>query len=133
MLHLIILVMTQYNQSFSCSISHTFLACPPQCRSLDHLEDTVDRISHRPLIDNHMYMLEIRVPLKQPRGSNEKQGLAISKREEQCPQSSQEIASKLTITMRFHRHDIPKWWSANVLPCRKLPCHLEKEKENESK
>jgi hypothetical protein len=78
-------------------------------------------------------MLEIHVPSKQPQGSDEKRGLAITQGQEECPESTQKIASTLTITVRLRRHDIPLWWHVNVLPCHKLHCHLEKGKENESK
>jgi hypothetical protein len=35
--------------------------------------------------------------------------------------------------MRLHGHIVLTWWHANVLPFRKLPCHLEKEKKSKSK
>jgi hypothetical protein len=41
-LHLIILLMSQDGQSFSCSILHTSLEWPPQYESLDYLVDKED-------------------------------------------------------------------------------------------
>jgi hypothetical protein len=61
-------------------------------------------------------MLKVRVLAKQPQDPNEKCGLAIPQRQEQCPQSPREVASMLTITMGLHRHGIPTWWCVNVLP-----------------
>jgi hypothetical protein len=80
MLHLIILLVIRDGQSFSCSISHTSLKCPPWCGSLDHLVDTVDTINRGLLVYDHTYVPKIRVPSKQPRGSDEERGLAISQR-----------------------------------------------------
>jgi hypothetical protein len=65
---------------------------------------------------------EIGVPSKQPRGFDK-----------ECPWSPWEIASTVTINVKLCGHDILLWWCANVLPCRKLPCDLEKEKDNKSK
>jgi hypothetical protein len=55
MLHLIILFMSQNNQSFSCSIFHTSLECPSRCRSLNHLVDAADTIGRGLLIYHHTY------------------------------------------------------------------------------
>jgi hypothetical protein len=101
----------------------------PQCRSLDHLVNAADMISRRPLIDDHMHMPKVRVPAKQPQGTNEKCGLAISKYQEQCPQSPWEVASTLTIAMGLHRHGIPTRRHANMHPRCQLPCHLEKRRK----
>jgi hypothetical protein len=78
MLHLIIHLMMQCDQSFSCSISHSSLKRPPQGGSLDHLADTMDTIDHRLLIYDHLYVLEIHVLSKQPWSSNEEWGIAIT-------------------------------------------------------
>jgi hypothetical protein len=55
-LDLVILVMMQCGQSFSCGISHSSFEGPPRGRSLDHLADMVDMISHRLLVYDHLYM-----------------------------------------------------------------------------
>jgi hypothetical protein len=129
MLHLFIRFMSQNSQSFSCNLSHAFLERPPRCGSLDHLVNAADMIGHRPPIDDHTHMPKVQVPMKQPRGADEKWGLAISQRQEQCPQSPQEVASTLTITMGLRRHIIPTRRCTDVLPRCQLPCHLEKEKK----
>jgi hypothetical protein len=129
MLRLIILLVSQDDQGSSCSISHTSLERPPRSDILDHLEDMADLIYCGPLIDDHTYMPQVRVPSKQPRGSNEKGGLAISQQQEQCSPSPRKIASKLTITMRLRGHGISTWCGANMLRCRKLPCRLEKRRK----
>jgi hypothetical protein len=64
--------------------------------------------------------------MKQPRGSDEEWGLAISQRQEHCLQSPREVARIRTIAMRLCRHSIPMRQRMNVLPCRELPCHLDK-------
>jgi hypothetical protein len=89
----------------------------------------MNMIGHRPLVDDHMHTPKVRVPVKQPQDADEKWGPAISQRQEQCPQSPQEVASTLTITMGLRRHGIPTRRCTNVLPCCQLPCHLEKEKK----
>jgi hypothetical protein len=67
--------------------------------------------------------------MKQPRDTNEKWGLTIPQRQEQCPQSPWEVASMLTIAMGLHRHGTTMRRRANVLPhCQLHPCHIEKEK-----
>jgi hypothetical protein len=48
---------------------------PLQCRSLDHLADLADTISHRPLVDCHMYTLNVWVSMRQPRCLDEERGL----------------------------------------------------------
>jgi hypothetical protein len=63
-------------QRFSGCLSHACLKHSSRCRCLDHLVNTVDTIGRRPLVDYHMYMPKVRVPMKQPRGSNEERGLA---------------------------------------------------------
>jgi hypothetical protein len=47
----------------------------------------------------------------------------------QCPQSPQEVASMLTIVVGLHSHSVPSRRCVNVLPYRKLPCHLEKKRK----
>jgi hypothetical protein len=84
-IHLIIFFMMQYGQSFLCSVLNSSLKRLPQSCSLDHLADTVDMISRRLLVDDHPHVPEICVPTKQPRGSDEKRGLAITQRQEECP------------------------------------------------
>jgi hypothetical protein len=129
MLHLFLRFMSQKHQSFSCSLSHASLKCPPRCGSLDHLADVANMIGRRPLIDDHMHMPKVRVPTKQPRGADEKWGLTISLHQEQCPQSPQEVTDTLTIAMGLRRHNIPRRGRANVLPRYQLPCHLEKRRK----
>jgi hypothetical protein len=130
MLHLFLRFMSQKHQSFSHSLSHASLECPPRCGSLDHVADAVNMISCRPLIDDHTHTPKVRVPTKQPWDTNEKWRLAIPQRQEQCPQSPRDVASMLTIAMGFCRHDIPTQWCANVLHrCQLHPCHLEKRKK----
>jgi hypothetical protein len=129
MLHLIILFMSQNDQSFSRSISHASLERPPWCGSLDHLVDAVNMIDHRPLVDDHMHIPQVQVPTKQPQGADEVWGLTKTQRQEQCPQSPREIASMLAITVRLRRHGIISWWCMNVLPRCQLPHHLEKRRK----
>jgi hypothetical protein len=129
MLHLFLHFVSQKRQSFSCSLSHASLKCPPRCGSLFHMSDAVNMIYHRSLIDDHMHTPKVQVPTKQPQGVDEMWGLTISQRQEQCPRSPQEVAITLTITMGLRRHSIPTRRRANVLPRCQLPCHLEKEKK----
>jgi hypothetical protein len=49
---------------------------PPRCKSLDHLVNVADMIGRRPLVDHHTYTPKVRVPTKQPQGSDEERGLA---------------------------------------------------------
>jgi hypothetical protein len=88
-------------------------------------------IGRRPLVYHHTYTTKVRVPTKQPWGSNEERGLAISQRQEQCPQSPRKVASILTITMGLRRHNIPMRQCTNVLPHCQLPRHLEKSRKQE--
>jgi hypothetical protein len=127
MLHLFLGFMSQKHQSFSCSLPHASLECPPRCGCLDHVANAANMIGCRPLIDDHNHMPKVQVLMKQPRDADEKWGLTISQRKEQCSQSPREVASMLTIAMGLHRHDIPMRRRANVLPCCQLPCHLERE------
>jgi hypothetical protein len=90
--------MMQYGQSFSCSVADSSLEHPSRGDALDHLADTVDTIHHRLLVDDHLHVPEIGVPTKQPQDFNETRGLAITQQSYQCPQ---EIASKLTISVRL--------------------------------
>jgi hypothetical protein len=76
MRHLHIRLMSLDSQSFTGCLSHAYLECPPQCRSLDHLADAVDTIGRRPLVDHHTYTLKVQVPTLQPQGSDEERGLA---------------------------------------------------------
>jgi hypothetical protein len=85
MLHLFICFMSRNSQSFSGSLSNDTLEDPPRCESLDHLADVVDMIDSRPLIDDYTHMPKVQVPTMQPRGADEKWGLAISQCQEQCP------------------------------------------------
>jgi hypothetical protein len=124
--------MSQKCQSFSCSLSHASLERPPQSDSHDHVADAVNMIGRRPFVDDHTHMPKVQVLAKQPRDVDEKWGLAISHRQEQCPQSPWEVASILTIPMGLHRHSVATRWCTNVLPRCQLPCHLEK-RRNESK
>jgi hypothetical protein len=78
MLHSFTRFMSQNSQSFSGCLSHACLKRPPQCGSLDHLVDEADMIGHWPLVDDHMHTPKVQVPTKQPQGSNEERGLAIS-------------------------------------------------------
>jgi hypothetical protein len=78
MLYLVIFFMMKYSQSFSCSISHSSLDRPPRGGSLNHLANMADMIGRRLVVYDHMYMPEIRVPSKQPQGSNEERGLTIT-------------------------------------------------------
>jgi hypothetical protein len=94
--------------------------------------NAVNMIGHSPHVDDRMHTSKVRVPMKQPQDADEKWGLAISQRQEHCPQSPQEVASTLTIDMGLRRQGIPTLWCANVLPRCQLPCHLEK-RRNESK
>jgi hypothetical protein len=80
MLHLVIFFVMQDGQSFSCSISYSSLKCPPQGGILDHLVDTADMINRRLLVYDHMHVPEICVSLKEPRGSDEERGFAITQR-----------------------------------------------------
>jgi hypothetical protein len=132
MLYLFLRFISQQRQSFSCSLSHASLEHPPRCGSLDHVADAANMIGRRPLVDDHTHTPKVRVPAKQPQDTDEKWGLAISQRQEQCPQSPQEIASIMTIAMGLCRHGIPMRQHVNVLPHCQLPCHLEK-RRNESK
>jgi hypothetical protein len=109
MLHLL-------RQSFSRSLSHASLEHPHRCGSLDHKADVANMIGRGPLIDDHTHTSKVRVPMKQPRDTDEKWGLSIPQRQEQCLQSPQEVASMLTIAMRLHRHSIPTRRCANMLP-----------------
>jgi hypothetical protein len=77
------------------------------------------------------HMPEAWVPMRQPRGSNEEQWLAISQRHGHCPQSSWEVANILTITMGLRRHNIPMRQCMNMLPCHQLPHHQEKRRKQE--
>jgi hypothetical protein len=77
--------MMQYDQSFSCSVSHSSLERPPRSGDLDHLAGAADTINRRLLIDDHSHVPKISVPTMQPRGSDEKLGLAITQRQEECP------------------------------------------------
>jgi hypothetical protein len=70
--------MTQYSQTFSCSVKESSLEYPPQSNNLDHLVDTADTISHRLLVYDHLHVPEIGVPMKQPWGFDEKRGLTIT-------------------------------------------------------
>jgi hypothetical protein len=116
--------------NFSSSLSHASLKCPPQRGRLDHMADAVNMIGCRPLIDVHTHTLKVRVSVKQRKDTDEKWGLAIPQRQEQCPQSPRKVVSTLTIAMGLRRHDNPMWWCTNVLPrCQLCPCHLEKEKK----
>jgi hypothetical protein len=63
--------MSQNSQSFLGYFSHACLKHPPWSGSLDHLVDVVDTKGCRPLIDDHMHMLKVRVSVKQPRGFDE--------------------------------------------------------------
>jgi hypothetical protein len=72
--------MTQYGQSFLCSIADSSLESSPRDGSLDHLADTTDTIDHRLLIDDQSHVLEIGVPMKQPRCSDKERGLTITQR-----------------------------------------------------
>jgi hypothetical protein len=130
MLHLFLCFMSQKQQSFSCSLSHTSVKCSPRCGSLDHVADVANMIGCWPLVDDHTHTPKVRVPEKQPRDTDEKWGLAIPQCQEQCPQSPREVANTLTIAMGLRRHSIPTRRCANVLPrCQLRPCHLEKEKK----
>jgi hypothetical protein len=125
--HSLIRFISQNSQSFSGYLSHTSLEHPPQCRSLNHLLDATDTIGCRPLVNHHTYTPKVRVPMKQPQGSNEERGLARTQRLEHGPQSPREVADILTIAMGLHGHIIPTWRRTNVLPCYQLyPCHLDK-------
>jgi hypothetical protein len=84
MLHLFLHFMSQKCQSFSGSLSHGSLERPPRFGCLNHLAFVADMIGLRPLIDDHTHTLEVRVPTKQPWGVDEKWGLVISQRQEQC-------------------------------------------------
>jgi hypothetical protein len=44
------------------------------------MEDAVDTIGCMPLVDHYTYTTKVRVPMKQPRGSNEEQGLSRTQR-----------------------------------------------------
>jgi hypothetical protein len=79
MLHLVILIMMQRGQSFSCGISYSSLECPPRGDSLNHMADTISR---RLLIYDHPYVPEIGVLSKQPWGSNEERGLTMTQCQE---------------------------------------------------
>jgi hypothetical protein len=70
-LHLVIYLVMQCGQSFSCNISNSTLERPPWGSNLDHLVDTADIISRKLLICDHLHVPEIGVPSKQPRGSDE--------------------------------------------------------------
>jgi hypothetical protein len=82
MLHLFILLMSQNNQTFSCNIYHASLERPPRCGSLNHQADVVNMIDHRPLIDDHAHMPQVRVSMKHPWGADEEWGLAKTQRRE---------------------------------------------------
>jgi hypothetical protein len=126
MLDLFIRFMSQNSQSFSGCLSHACLERPPRCGSLDHLVDATNTIRHRPLVNHHTYMAKVRVPTKQTQGSDEERGLAISQRQEQCPQSPREVAITQTIAMGLCRYNIPMQRRTNVLPRFQLPLHLDK-------
>jgi hypothetical protein len=83
-------------------------------------------IHHRPLVDDHTHTPSVQVPTKQPQGSDEERGVAISQRQEQCPQSPQEVASILTIAMGLRRHIIPMRRHTDVLSRYQLPRHQDK-------
>jgi hypothetical protein len=85
MLHLFLHFMSQKHQSFSCNLSHASLKHPSRCGSLDHVADAANMIGRRPLIDDHTYTPKVRVPTKQAWDTDEKWGLAIPQRQEQCP------------------------------------------------
>jgi hypothetical protein len=87
MLHLFLRFMSQQHQSFSCSLSHASLKRPPWCGSLDHMVDAANVIGRRSLVDDHTHMPKVRIPTKQLREVNEKWGLTITQRQEQCSQS----------------------------------------------
>jgi hypothetical protein len=78
MLHLVVLVVTQCNQSFTCSISNSSLERPSQGDNLNHLANMADTISRILLIYDHPHMPEIGVPSQQPRGSDVEWGIAIT-------------------------------------------------------
>jgi hypothetical protein len=84
-LHLIIFFMMQYGQSFMCNIPYSSLKCSPRKGTIYHLTDMADMISHRLLVDDQPHVPEIIVPMKQPWDSDEKRGLAITQRQEECP------------------------------------------------
>jgi hypothetical protein len=123
-LHSFTRFMLQNGQSFSCCLSHASLERPPQRRCLDHLANEANTIDRMPLIDHHTYTPMVWVLTKQPQGSNEERGLAISKRQKHCPQSPQKVASILTITVGLRRHNIPTRQHTNM-----LPCHLDKRRQ----
>jgi hypothetical protein len=60
-----------------CSLSYASLECPPRCGSLDHVTDAANTIGRWPLVDDHSHTPKVRVPMKQPRDTDEKRGLAI--------------------------------------------------------
>jgi hypothetical protein len=66
--------MTQDGQCIMGCLSHASLERPPWCRSLDYLADAPDMISHRPLIDHHTHVPEVRVPTQQPQDPDEEWG-----------------------------------------------------------
>jgi hypothetical protein len=73
-------------------------------------------IGRSSLVDDHMHTPKVRVPAKQPRDTDEKWGLAIPQCQEHDPQSPQDVASTLTITMGLRRRGIPMRRRMNVLP-----------------
>jgi hypothetical protein len=94
------------------------------------MTDVMNMIDRRPLIDDYTPMPKVQVPMKQPRDTDEKSGLAIPQCQEHGPQSPWEVSSIPTIAVELCSHGIPTRWRANVLPrCQLCPCHLEKEKK----
>jgi hypothetical protein len=67
----------------------------------------VNMIGHRSPVEDHTQKPKVRALVKQPQHVDEKWGLAISQRQEQCRQSLQKVASTLTITTGLCRHGIP--------------------------
>jgi hypothetical protein len=82
---LVVLIVMQHSQGFTCSISNSSLECPPWSGSLDRLVNMADTIGHRLLIYDHPYVLEIGVPSHQPWGFDEERGLTITQRLKQHP------------------------------------------------
>jgi hypothetical protein len=85
MLHLFTRFMSQNSQSFSGCLSHACNKSPPRCGSLNQLANVENPIGRKPLAGYDTYAPKVRVPTKQPQGSDKERGLTIPQRQEQCP------------------------------------------------
>jgi hypothetical protein len=112
LLHLFLRFISYQRHSFSCSLSHASLKCIPQCGSLNHVMDAAKMIGCSPLVYDHVHIRKVRVPMKQPRDTDKKRGIAIPQYQEHGPSGPREVSSILTIIVGLRRHSIPTRWCA---------------------